>query len=167
MFYFRGTAEEALAEYRRIKDDLMAGREPAPKDGNYLTLADLVNQFLHHKRQRVDSGERSERTWLGYKAVGELLLTLSPRATPADSLRPSDFQHLRAQLAKRYNPVAMGNRMTVVRMIFNYGHKKGILSKPANFGDEFDRPDKRSIRQVTNAKGDQSFKPEQIRALPE
>jgi integrase len=158
------TAQEALDEWLRVKDHWLAGREPPPK-GGYLTLSDLVNQFLHHKKQRVDSGERAARTWQGYKAVGEMLVAFFGRDFAVEHLQPSDFQRLRADLAKRYNPVALGNRITVVRMIFKYGHAKGLLAKPMNYGCEFDKPDKRTIQHLKNEAGDKSLKPDEIKSL--
>ncbi len=42
----------------------------------YLEQKDeLVNSFLHHKEQRVDTGELSPRSWSDYKEVCDLLAT--------------------------------------------------------------------------------------------
>ena len=76
-FYFRGTEQEALDEWNRVKPDLLAGREPdaAPSDPDVgCTVARLTNAFLHHKKQILDSHELSPRTWQGYEAVGNLLV---------------------------------------------------------------------------------------------
>jgi hypothetical protein len=59
--YFTGTADEALTEWLRVKDYLLAGR-PRPPLGGYMTLANVINDFLHSNRLKVDSGERSLRT---------------------------------------------------------------------------------------------------------
>src|SRR4051812_2714826 len=43
--YFTGTAKEALDEWIRVKDALMAGRPRPPIDDGRLTVGDLVNHF--------------------------------------------------------------------------------------------------------------------------
>src|SRR5262249_31680824 len=55
----------ALAIWLEQKDDLLAGRKPRSKSDGDVTLADLINGFLNHKRERVDSGELAIRTWHG------------------------------------------------------------------------------------------------------
>ncbi len=164
LHYFAGTAEEALDEWLRVKDDLLAGREARPKEG-CLELAELVNQFLHHKKQMLDSGELAERTWGGYESVGKMLLAFFGRTFPAEQLRTTDFQKLRAYLAKQYGPVALGNRIQVVRMIFRYGYRSKLLAKEAEFGVEFEKPSAKTLRQVRSAKGPQLFTAEQIQSL--
>ena len=136
LHYFTGTADEALDEWLRVKDDLLAGREARPKEG-CLELAELVNAFLHHKKQMLDSGELAERTWGGYESVGKMPVTFFGRTFPAEQLRTTDFQKLRAHLAKQYGPVALGNRIQVVRMIFRFGYRSKLLAKEAEFGVAF------------------------------
>jgi hypothetical protein len=65
VYYFGRVADDvdgqiALAEWDRIKDDLLAGREPRAKSGG-LTVADLSNEFLAHQEERRDRGEISPR----------------------------------------------------------------------------------------------------------
>jgi integrase len=167
-FYCRGTEQEALDEWNRVKADLLAGREPdaPPSDPNaVVTLANLVNAFLHHKKQVLDSGELSPRTWQGYEAVGKMLLEFFGRHIPADKIKQPDFQRLRAHLASKYGPVALGNRIQVVRMIFRYGLDSERLATPAKFGVEFNKPSAKTLRLVRESKGQQVYTPEQIQSL--
>lgn len=167
-FYFRGTEQEALDEWNRQKPDLLAGRDPLGPSASApggTTISELANKFLHHKKLRLDSKELTLITWKGYEAVAKLLVTEFPRNKPADSLSPPDFQKLRAKLAKEYGPVTLGNRINVVRMIFKYGLKAGLLTKPAEFSVEFDKPSAKALRQAKAAKGERLFKPEQIKKL--
>jgi integrase len=131
-----------------------------------------VNEFLHHKKQRVESGELVLLTWKQYKGVGELLLKSEDRSTgfferdlPASRIGPEHFQGLRAFMPKKYGPVALGIRIQIVRMIFKYGRKKGLLIKDVDYGDEFNRPSKKTLRTARNEKGNQCFTPDQIKAL--
>lgn len=119
MFYFTGTADEALTEYLRVKDSLIAGYEPPPK-GGHLTVAELVNNFLHHKKQKLVSRELAQISWNQYEAVGKMLVRFLGRETPAEQLRSADFQRLRADIAAKCGHVTLGNRINVVRMIFKY-----------------------------------------------
>jgi len=58
-------------------------------------MSRLVNEYLHHTKQRLDSGELVALTWQQYKSVGELLVK-SPdhdkgffdRDLPAAKIRP-------------------------------------------------------------------------------
>jgi len=167
-FYFRGTEQEALDEWSRVKPDLLAGREPdaAPSDpDSVVTVAKLTNAFLHHKKQLLDSRELSPRTWQGYEAVGKLLVDFLGRNKPAANLKQSDFQGLRAHLASKYGPVALGNRIQVVRMIFKYGLDSEMLTSPAKFGVEFNKPSAKTLRLARERKGRQDYTAEQIKSL--
>jgi len=167
-WYFRGTEQEALDEWRRVKPDLLAGRQPdaAPADpDSIVTLAKLVNAFLHHKKQLLDSNELSPRTWQGYEAVGKMLVDFFGRHIPAEKLKQDDFQRLRARLASKYGPVALGNRIQVVRMIFRYGFESERLKTPAKFGVEFNKPSAKTLRLARENKGQQVYAADQISAL--
>lgn len=65
-FYFGVDKDVALAEYLRVKDDREAGREPAPKNDQRLTVKTLANVFLTHKTSAVAIGELTQRTFNGY-----------------------------------------------------------------------------------------------------
>jgi integrase len=164
MFYFTGTADEALTEYLRVKDSLIAGYEPPPK-GGYLTVAELVNNFLHHKKQKLVSRELAQISWNQYEAVGKMLVEFFGRQTPAEQLRSADFQRLRADIAAKCGHVTLGNRINVIRMIFKYGYKTELLSRPAQFSVEFDKPSAKAYRLAKASKGQQVFEPQQIHTL--
>lgn len=51
----------ALKKYLDQKDDLHAGRQPRP-DAEALTVKELVNAYLNHKRAQIDAGELSTHT---------------------------------------------------------------------------------------------------------
>src|SRR5437588_1048620 len=54
--------DAALAKYLERKDDLHAGRTPRPDPGA-VTVKDVANAFLNHKRDKMNAGELSPRTW--------------------------------------------------------------------------------------------------------
>jgi len=155
-----------LDEWNSVKPDLLAGRDPGQKPASgHLTLAELVNAFLHHKKQLLDSGEVAAITWQGYAAVGSLLLEFFGRTRAAVQLHPMDFQRLRAHFAKGVGPVTLSNRINVVRMIFKYGYKSKLLTKEAEFGVEFEKPSAKTLRLERANKGARLFTPQQIKAL--
>ncbi len=172
-WYFRGTEQEALDEWKAVKSDLLAGRPPDSRSEEAeVTIADLVNQFLHHKKQRIASRELSPLTWQQYKTVGELLVKSDTnpdgffdRRKPAAKIRAENFQELRAHLATKYGPVALGTRIQIIRMIFKYGRGKKLLKSDTDYGDEFNRPSKTVLREARNERGNPCFTPEEIKAL--
>ena len=70
---FTGTADEALAEWLRVKDDLLAGRTPRAT-GDGFTVEDLCDHFLNAKRPLVTSGELTKRMFDEYFATCERLV---------------------------------------------------------------------------------------------
>lgn len=166
MKYFTGTAQEALDEWNRVKDDLLAGNAPRPK-GNSIGLADLVNAFLHAKLQRTQgkTSEVSPRTWKRYEATGKAMVAFFGRTTPVDSIGPQDFAGFRASMAKRLGLVAMANEIQMVRSIFIWGLKAEKLASPARFGGDFDKPSRTMIEHARNVKGPRDFSAEQVRQL--
>lgn len=140
LHYFPGTADEALSEWLRTKDYLLAGKTPPPKDDQAVTLADVINSFLGFKESLKDSGELAPRTFERYKAAGKMLASFFGRDRRADDLGPDDFFRLRSDMARRWGPVALSNEIQMVRSIFRYGHEAGLLDKPVRFGPGFKKP---------------------------
>jgi hypothetical protein len=127
-YFSRGSEADALAEWERVKDDLLAGRTPPPKpvandaeaSPDQATVGCLVNAFLKFKRLRVESGELSQRTWDRYAVTGELVIATFGRNRPIGELQPDDFARLRNVLAKRYTPVVLNVEIQTVRSIMRY-----------------------------------------------
>ena len=75
-FYFGVWADPqaALEKWLSEKDALLAGRTPRAETGG-LTIRDLANRYLSHKRQLLDNHEIAKRTWNEYHATCERLIT--------------------------------------------------------------------------------------------
>ncbi len=82
--------DQALNNYLARKDDLHAGRTPRP-DSDAATVKDVVNAFLNAKKDKLDSGELSPRTWQGYKEITDLLVKYLGKGRLAADLHPDDF----------------------------------------------------------------------------
>ncbi len=156
--------EAALLRWLEEKDDLLAGRTFRPK-GEAAGVADLVNHFLTHKKQLLESGELAPRTWNRYDKTCGLLVDFFGGNRRVDDLASDDFQALRAAMAKRWGPIALGNEIQIVRSIFRYGHDVGLLDKPVRFGPTFKKPSAKVLRMARPAGGPKMFTAEQIRAL--
>jgi integrase len=155
--------QAALQKWLDSKDDLLGGRAPRSRDG--LTLRDLANHFLTAKRHLLDSRELAQRTWDDYHATCERVIKQFGATRLVDDLRPTDFISLRASIAKNWGPVAVGNEVQRVRVLFKYGFDAELLDKTVRFGPLFKRPSKKTLRQARHAKGLRMFEAEQIRAL--
>jgi len=156
--------QKALAEWLRVKDDLLAGRKPRPKtDG--LPLHEAVNRFLNVKAADVQSGELAQRSWNDYKLTGVHVVECFGRGRVVEDLRPEDFETLKARLAKGRNLTTLGNEIQRVRCLFKYLWDSDLISSPVKFGPGFKRPDKKSRRRLRNARQPLAFEAAEVRQL--
>ena len=162
---FSGTAEEALAEWLRVKDELLAGRKPRPQVGEYLSVADLCNKFLTWKQQLLDSGELAQRTFDQYYEVCALICESFGKTRAADDVRPDDFQSLRATMAKKWGAVRLGNQIGFARSVFKFAAEEQLLAHPVSFGKTFKKPSAKTIRRLHAEAGPKMFTPEQVHGL--
>jgi integrase len=80
------------------------------------------------------------------------------------TLRPDDFQTLRARMAKRWGPVALANEIQMVRSMFRYLYEAELIDKPIRFGPAFKKPSAKTIRLTRAAGGPRMFTPAEIHA---
>jgi integrase len=168
-YYFGKVADDpdgkvALATWREQRTDILAGRKPRPNPGG-LKLEDLCNEFLHHKQLLVDNGELTQTTWKRYKHNSQFLLKHLGRKCPVVSLRPDDFQDLRAAMARKWGPVAMANEIQMTRSMFRFAHEAELIDVPIRFGPGFKKPSAKTLRQIKVEAGVKMFTPEQIKQL--
>jgi integrase len=167
MYYFRGTAAEALAQWLNAKDHLINGEEVSAKDASGgVTVQALINNFLTYKKGLRDQQdpEIAPRTFDRYLATGTMLADMLKRETLVCDLTPQHFERLRARMAKRFRPVALANEIQAVRTIFKYGLDAEILDKPVRFGKSFEKPSAKAIR-GERTEGGTAFTPEQIKSV--
>ena len=157
--------EAALEKYLKEKDDLLGGREPASGDG--LTLRDLANRFLTSKKRLVDSGELAARTLCDYERVCAQVLESLGSSRVVATLRPSDFERLRAKLAERYGPVALGNAITRARVMFKYAFDSDLIDRPVKYGQGFKKPSRATLRKHRQKKGQRMFQADELRKIIE
>jgi integrase len=156
--------EDALAEYKKVADDLHAGRTPRVSKGG-LTVADLCNRFLTAKLRKVEAGEMSTTLFADYKLITDLLVANFGANRLVDDLASDDFAQLRALMAKRWGPVRLGNSVTRTKSVFKYGYDSGAMDRPVRYGPEFAKPDKATLRKHRARQPRKMFAPEEVRAL--
>ena len=61
-------------------------------------------------------------------------------------IQPTDFAALRASVAVRLGPVALGNFIQRIRTVFKYGFDAGLLDVPVRYGPGFCKPSRRVVR---------------------
>jgi hypothetical protein len=102
--------KEALELYKAQADDLHAGRTPRVKNDG-LTIADLCNRFLTAKQPKLQADEIGPRMFGEYKATTDRLVSTFGKTRFVDDLAADDFEALRADLAKQFGPVRLGNEL--------------------------------------------------------
>jgi len=121
--------EAALELWLDQKDALLAGRIPRKRNDDERTLEDVCDSFLATKECLKDSGEISPRTFADYFATcGRLLDHFGKdRIVIPEELTPDDFGKYRAELARTRGPVALGNELVRVRMVFKFADEEGLI----------------------------------------
>jgi len=168
MYYFGSwdDPQAALRKYLEQRDDLHAGRRPQASAVG-LTLVNLVNRFLTAKMQRVDSGELRQRTFSDLKSTCDTVLRVIGKRIEVNSLRPDDFEKLRADLASRLGPQRLTSEIKRVRSLFAYAKRNDLIEKDVKYGASFDRPNRRTMRLHRQASGKNIFTAEEIHKLLE
>jgi integrase len=154
----------ALKKYQEQKDDLHAGKTPRLTP-EALNVKDVANSYLNAKRQAVDAGELSLRTWLDYRSIMAMLVEGMGKQKPVTTLDPQDFTALKNKLAKRNGPTRMSTVVQVIRCAFRFAYESGQLDRPIRFGPMFKRTSKKVLRLHRAKQGPKLFTSEEIRRL--
>jgi len=161
--------EAALEEWLRVKDDLLAGREPRAADPEALTVVDLVNAFLTQQEERRDAGEISPRTFQGLHATGATLVKVFGRGRAVADLAPDDFGKLKTKLAKTRKAVALRNEMQRCRSFFRFAYVNGLIDREVRYGSKFNKPPlkqtRRERREHRQQHGKRMFEAAEVRAI--
>jgi integrase len=141
-----GGWKEALEDYKKVADDLHAGRTPRVRADGGLTVAVLCNHFLTAKLRKVEAGEMTTATFADYRLVTDSIVSQFGAGRLVDDLAADDFAALRAAMVKRWGPVRLANSITRVKSVFKYGFDSGLMERPVRFGPEFVKPSQAAMR---------------------
>jgi integrase len=167
MHYFGPWADPqaALERWLAEKDDLLAGRTPAPKGGpNGPTVADGCNHYLTFKRGLLASGEIAARTFQEYYEGCQRLVASFGGNRRIVGLVGDDFRRLREQMARDWGPVRTGNEIQRVRSVFKYAYDAALIEHPVRFGPGFKKPSAKVMRQNRAKGGLRMFEREELLA---
>lgn len=156
--------QAALDQYNEQKEALYDGRTPRAT-GDGLTVADLCNRFLTAKEHLLETGELTPRTFHDYKSTTDRVVAVFGKRRLVDDLAAEDFATLRADIAKTYGPVALGNEIGRIRVVFKYAFDAGLTDRPVRYGPTFKKPSKKTLRKERQKNGRKDFDAEEIRAM--
>ena len=159
--YFGRDADNALAEWLRVKDHLLHGEEAPPaKDGT--TLRDVVNDFLDEKMERHKADKISLSTFQGYYNAGKFLDQWKGQ-WPLSILTRKDFVKLGTKIAKGRSKVTQRNLISFIRIILQ--HSKHLTGEDFPHINALEKPTKKDIRVERNAKPLRMFEADEIRTI--
>jgi integrase len=156
--------DAALQKYLDQKDDLHAGRTPR-NTGDGLTIADLCNHFLNSKKHLLESGEITDRSFRDYYTTCARIVDAFGRNRFVDDLAVNDFESFRASMAKTRGPVALGNEIGRVRMVFKFGYDQALIDRPIRYGQSFNKPSRKVLRIARSQNGKRMFESHELRAI--
>jgi len=156
--------EGALQRYLDQKDALHAGVTPADTSER-LTVYILCGRFLTTKKNLLETGELSARSFDDYTATCKRLIKSFGKLRAVADLRPGDFEKLRAKMASGWGPVRLGNEMNRVRIVFNYAFKSGLIDRPMLFGEGFRRPSRKTLRKHRQEQGPKMFAADEVKRM--
>jgi integrase len=154
----------ALQKYLEQKDALHAGRTPRP-DPEGVTVKDVCNAFLNHKRDLLSARELSPRTWAQYRETCDELVSRFGKQRLVSDLGPEDFASLRRGLAKQWQPNTLGNFIQRARIVFKHAWDNRLIHEPVHYGQEFRRPSKKTLRIARAKQGPKLFTREEIHLI--
>lgn len=169
MVYFGpwADADGALEKWLAQKDWLLAGKTPPADTRDGWSIHDLCNHFMAAKERKRDARELTNLTYVGYHATCTNVMKVLGREPLIDDLRPDDFSTFRSSLAKRLGPVALGNEIQRVRVLFKHAYDNRLVDRPVHYGPEFKRPEKKVLRLARAAKGPRMFEAADLRNIIE
>ena len=165
------SGERALRLWNDQKDELLAGERQTSLAGTAtagLPLHRLVNDYLNAKRQHLESGRITPRTFGEYHATGARITQALGRNRQVASLSPKDFGTLYDTLARTRGLVALGNEITRVKMIFKWGFDEGLIETPVRFGTTFRKPTREEIdrqRARSDDEYERTFSADELRRI--
>jgi len=156
--------QAAVGLYNEQREDLHAGRTPRPaSDG--VTIRDLCNQFLTTKRHLLDTREITERTFRDYYLSCERIIDAFGKNRTVEDIQPGDLEKLKVKLASTLGPVALGNEINRIRMVFKYGYDQALIDHPMRYGQSFKRPSRKTLRKTRAANGKRMFEADDLTAI--
>jgi integrase len=157
--------DAALDKYLEQRDALHAGRRPRDTSEG-VTVKGLCNRFLESKDALVKSGELTQRSWNEYKAAGKLCISCFGEDLLVEDMDQDDFGRLRKRMVGNgWGPVAIGNVIQRVRVIFKFAGDNALIDRPVRYGQNFKRPSRKTVRIERAKRGPKLLTADEINRL--
>ncbi|MBA4105672.1 MAG: hypothetical protein C0485_07920 [Pirellula sp.] len=165
--YFGAWADPQAAyeSYLEKRDYLQAGLAP-PQECD--TLGHLLDAFLDTKRQALEIGEISQRTFGEYESVCDTIADTIGTRRVLEGLTFADFTSLRQKLSVKKNgepasPVSLKRLLTFARMPFYFANEE--FGKTIRYKKPLQTPPARMLREARRKVGERLFTAEEIRKI--
>jgi len=155
--------QTSLERYLASKDDPF--NEVKRVETGSITLLEICEDFCVHKKDRVDSGELSQRMFDEYRANCDLILETLDKDRVAANLDSTDFGTIRKVLSSRYGVNGLSKRIQQTRSLFKHAYETGLLDRPIRFGPSFAKPSAKKMREHRIQKGAQDYTADEIRRM--
>ncbi len=131
-----------------------------------MKLKTAIKKFLVSKEAATRNEELSPRTLADYRQTCDRMqITLGdPRM---ESLRPTDFEQLRAAMAQGRSPNTLKADVTRAKVFFKWAYDSELTNQPARFGQSFKSPSRKVMRKHRNGIGPKLFTAEEVRDMIE
>lgn len=163
--YFGRDRDEALKEWLRVKDDLLAGRPRREDDSGKVTLQELCNRFLDFKRGEVEGGELVQVSWDDYRREAKRMLQALGRDVVVDQLTEADFTKLRKSLARGISHKTLEGRVARCRAVFRFGERRRLIGPVSHKMEDSFRKPSRKVLDVERGDAVRAFEPSEIHLL--
>ena len=132
-------------------------------------MSELADELLNAKRVCTESGELSPRSLRDYHAGCAQIVEHFGKERLVSDCRPENFTAYRQKISKTRGLHSIGWAVTLTRMLFGFAYDSELIEKPIRFGQQFNKPTKKSMR-LDRAKkqekhGLKMFQAEEIRQL--
>lgn len=157
----------ALQDWLARKDGIFAGQDSERSSVSTDTplVKDVCNAFRSFKKDQLEAGGLSSRSFGEYDATCGRLVKAFGRLRPVADLIADDFRRLRARIARQWGPVRLANEIQRVRSIFKYAYEIGLLKEPVRFGPGFKKPSAVVLRKNRAKRGPRMFEASELRAM--
>jgi integrase len=145
MYYFGTDRDEALKQYKEIRDTAFDGSDRPPQRSNQLTVKQLCDAFLKNFKRQVESGEKVKRTYNDYKGITKQILEHFGESRLVGSIKPMDFSDYRSKFAGGHEPKTILNFVVRNKVIFNFAHEYGLMPDPIRWGKFFAPPSDKTL----------------------
>ncbi len=166
VYYFGKDYRAAVSRYNAERSFLELGVKPNVQEG--YTVGDLINAFLSDRKERMDVGTLSPKTYKGYDSVADKILDSLDKDIPLESLVSEHFELLRKDLSRGVGPKSLDGYLTCARTMFKFAATDNyLIDRPLPYSKALAGVPARELRKYRSTRPDRRLEPEHIKDLLE